>query len=82
MKPNQAEPQAKAATLRSYDYATDSESGTVQARTLQAAYDSLRAKIADEQVRDGATLSVAERDGGDRITMDREGGAECEGRVS
>lgn len=55
--------------MKTYSYATDSSSGSVEAATLDAAYDSLRAKISDEMLSDGATLWVAEEDGSDRLTM-------------
>lgn len=54
--------------MNSYEYATDSTSGTVKADSLEAAYTSLRAKISDEMIEDGATLWVADEDG-NRLTM-------------
>lgn len=55
--------------MNTYDYATDSTSGTVKADSLEAAYVLLRAKITPAMVADGATLWVAEQDGSDRLTM-------------
>lgn len=59
--------------MNTYSYATDSASGTVKASSLEAAYDSIRAKITDEMVADGATLWVEDAKG-ERLTMgtDRE----------
>jgi len=52
----------------SYKYATDAEIGTVQADSLQTAYDALRSKITDEMIEDGATLWVEDKSG-NRLTM-------------
>jgi len=51
-----------------YKYATDAEIGTVQADSLQTAYDALRSTITDEMIEDGATLWV-EDETGNRLTM-------------
>ena len=55
--------------MNTYSYATDATSGTVQAASLAAAYDLLRAQITDEMIADGATLWVESP--GDRLTMGR-----------
>ena len=55
--------------MNAYTYATDSTSGTIKADSLQAAYDSIRSKITDEMIADGATLWVADEDG-NRLTME------------
>lgn len=49
-------------TLNTYDYATDAESGEVEAVSVQAAYAELRAKITDAMIEDGATLWVEPAD--------------------
>jgi hypothetical protein len=54
--------------MNSYKYATDSETGTVNAANLDAAYAALRAKITDAMIEDSATLWV-ESATGERITM-------------
>lgn len=54
--------------MNTFSYATDSTSGTVTADSLAAAYDSLRSKITDEMIEDGATLWV-EDESGERLTM-------------
>lgn len=54
--------------MKTYNYATDSTSGTVAAVSLEAAYDALRAKITAAMIEDGATLWVADG-GSDRFTM-------------
>jgi hypothetical protein len=67
-KPKTKNQKEKIKMKTSYKYATDSEIGTVQADSLQTAYASLRAKITDEMIEDGATLWV-EDESGDRLTM-------------
>lgn len=54
--------------MNTYEYATDSTSGTVKADSLEAAYASIRSKITDEMIEDGATLWVADEDG-NRLTL-------------
>ena len=61
------------ASLRQFAYATDSASGTVEAASLADAYQTMRAKITDSQVADGATLWVEDTDTGERITMAQDG---------
>jgi hypothetical protein len=61
------------ASLREFAYATDSASGTVEAASLADAYQTMRAKITDSQVADGATLWVEDTDTGERITMAQDG---------
>ena len=51
-----------------FTYATDSASGTIEAPSLDAAYQMQRAKISDSMVADGATLWV-ESENGERITL-------------
>lgn len=53
----------------SYRYATDSDSGTITAASLDAAYDTLRAKITDAMIADGATLWVEDTTTGERRTL-------------
>jgi hypothetical protein len=55
--------------MKIYKFSTDSESGTVQAESLQAAYDSLLATITVEMIEDGATLWVEDTITRDRITL-------------
>ena len=57
-------------TMNTFSYATDSAMGTLQAASLQDAFDSLRAKITDEMIDDGATLWVEDAEG-NRITLRR-----------
>ena len=57
--------------MKNYQFATDSSSGIIEAVSLEAAYNLLRAKISDEMIADGATLWVESSDG-DRITMGQE----------
>jgi hypothetical protein len=52
-----------------YRYATDSEAGTIEAASLEAAFSQLRAQITDEMIADGATLWVESADGS-RLTME------------
>ena len=59
--------------MNTYSYATDSTSGSVEAESLQAAYDSLRSKVTDEMIEDGATLWVESDDTGERITLGLDG---------
>ena len=54
---------------KTYRYATDSDSGTITAASLDAAYDTLRAKITDATIADGATLWVEDVATGDRRTL-------------
>lgn len=54
--------------MNEYRYATDSARGTISAVSLKAAYDTLRAKISDEIIDDGAYLWVEDNDG-ERLTM-------------
>lgn len=58
-----------------YRYATDAASGTIEAASLAAAFNSLRSKITDAQRDDGATLWVEDPETGARIVMGQEGGA-------
>lgn len=51
-----------------FRYQTDSGSGELTAGSIQAAYDSLRAKITPAMISEGATLWV-EDEAGNRITM-------------
>lgn len=51
-----------------YRYATDSESGTIAAGSIECAFDKLRARITDEMIQGGATLWV-EDDNGNRLTL-------------
>lgn len=53
---------------KSYRYATDSETGTIQAASLDAAYAALRGKITDAMIEDGAAMWVEGDDEG-RLTM-------------
>ena len=59
--------------MNTYSYATDSTTGTIKAVSLDAAYDTLRAKITAEMIADGATLWVEDAKG-ERLTLgiDRE----------
>lgn len=52
--------------MNSFRFATDSDSGTVVADSLQSAYASLRAKITPAMIADGATLWV-EDEAGNRL---------------
>ncbi len=61
------------AVLREFTYATDSASGSVKAASLADAYQTLRAKISDAQVADGATLWVEDAESGERMTMSKTG---------
>lgn len=61
-------------TATYYDYATDGESGEVEASSLEDAYNTLRAKITRAQIEDGATLWVEDPTTGERMTMDSDGG--------
>lgn len=54
--------------MNTYRYATDAEIGTIESTSLDAAYDTLRADVTDDQIADGATLWV-EDDSGDRLTL-------------
>lgn len=63
-----SKPDEKNKKMNTYTYATDAVKGTVQATSLDAAYESLRATITDEMIEDGATLWVEDADG-DRLTM-------------
>ena len=56
-----------------FTYATDSGSGTVEAESLDDAYQALRSKITDAQVDDGATLWVEDSATGERMTMGKDG---------
>lgn len=58
---------------KTYTYATDSASGTVVAESLITAYYMLAVKIFHEQIADGATLWVEDKETGDRLTMGRDG---------
>jgi uncharacterized protein YfcZ (UPF0381/DUF406 family) len=62
-----------AASLLEFPYATDSASGTVEAASLADAYQTLRAKVSDAQVADGATLWVEDPGTGERMTMSQTG---------
>ena len=53
--------------MNTYRYATDAETGTVSADSLECAYDAKRAEITDAMIEDGATLWVEGNEG--RITM-------------
>lgn len=55
--------------MNKYSYATDSESGQIEAESLADAFSILRERITDEMIQDGATLWVAERDGSNRIEL-------------
>lgn len=57
---------------KSYRYATDAASGTVESTSLAAAFNSLRSKITDAQRDDGATLWVEDPETGARIVMGQE----------
>jgi hypothetical protein len=57
-----------ASTKSRFVYATDSESGTIEANSLEEAFAALRAGITDKMIADGATLWV-EDGSGQRITM-------------
>lgn len=63
------------AEVRVFDYATDGESGEVEASTLEEAYQTIRAEITEAQVKDGATLWVEDPKTGERLTMGVDG--EC-----
>lgn len=54
--------------MNTYSYATDSGSGTVDADSLEEAYDDLREEISDAMIEDGAKLWVEDADGV-RLTM-------------
>ena len=58
-----------------FAFSTDSMHGHVAAKSLQHAYDGLRASITKEMLKDGATLWVANEATGERITMTRDGAA-------
>ena len=55
--------------LRQFDYATDGVSGVLMAASLADAYRTMRARISDAQIADGATLWVGDKESGERITM-------------
>lgn len=59
------------ASMSQFTYATDSGSGSVEAASLEDAYQALRSKITDAQVADGATLWVEDSATGERMTMDK-----------
>lgn len=56
-------------TTNTYRFATDADSGTITAESLDAAYDTLRAGITDEMIADGATLWVEDATTGERRTL-------------
>lgn len=62
-------------SLRDFDYSTDGESGEVEAASLAEAYQTLREKITDAQIADGATLWVEDSETGERWTMGQDGEA-------
>lgn len=55
--------------MKTFSYATDSENGTINAASLAEAYATLRARITDAMIEDGATLWVEDTDTGERETM-------------
>lgn len=54
--------------LVAFRFASDAMSGTIEAASLEDAYDALRSKITEEMINDGATLWV-ESPSGRRLTM-------------
>jgi hypothetical protein len=59
--------------MNDYTYATDAEAGIVNAESLADAYDTLRSRITQEMIEDGATLWVEDIETGERITLGRDG---------
>lgn len=60
------------ASINTYDYATDSEQGEIEAESVEAAYAQLRSKITPAMIEDGATLWVEPQDPDsteDRLTL-------------
>lgn len=56
-------------TTRTYRYATDSQTGTIEAASLEAAFETLSARITDAMIADGATLWVEDETTGERVTL-------------
>ena len=54
--------------MNTYSYATDSTTGTINATSIEAAYDAIRDKITNEMIEAGATLWVEDAKG-ERLTM-------------
>jgi len=58
--------------MNQYSYVTDAESGKIKADSLDDAFYTLRDRITDEMIQDGATLWVSEEDGSNRIELENE----------
>ena len=54
--------------MNQYSYATDAEFGKIEAESLDDAFFTLRERITDEMIQDGATLWVS--DGSNRIELE------------
>jgi hypothetical protein len=48
--------------MNTYDYATDAESGEIEAESVQEAYDEIRSEITRKMINDGASLWVEPSD--------------------